>query len=138
MENTIPRKARLDLNTPAELAIHNAMQEVEKVGSDVKLTEAITHLSKAKDLVGEYVDTPTIKWTELEIVFLKEKGYSHISDGYANGENKHTLWKEVDNLGRQFYRLDKEGTAMDVDGDIGYCLTRSSFRNFEDMKKHIR
>jgi len=52
----IPRRNRLDLNTPAELAIHNAMQEVEKIGADVKLTEAITLLSKAKDLVADFID----------------------------------------------------------------------------------
>ena len=55
--NTIPRRIRLDLNTPAELAIHNAMQEVEKVGADPKLTEAVILLSKAKELVSDYVDS---------------------------------------------------------------------------------
>jgi hypothetical protein len=52
----IPRRNRLDLNTLAELAIHNAMEEVEKAGADVKLTEAITLLAKAKDLVSDFVD----------------------------------------------------------------------------------
>ena len=56
MKNEIPRRNRLDLNIPAEKAIHNAMQEVEKVGANVKLTEAITLLAKAKDLVADYVD----------------------------------------------------------------------------------
>jgi len=54
--NTIPRRVRLDLNEPAELAIYNAMQEVEKIGADVRLTEAVTLLSKAKDLVSDFVD----------------------------------------------------------------------------------
>ena len=59
MENTteIPRRHRLDLNTPTELAIYNAMQEVEKMPADVKLTEAINLLSKAKDLVSDFVDS---------------------------------------------------------------------------------
>lgn len=57
MENEIPRRNRLDLNTPAEKAIYDAMQEVEKAGADVKLTEAINLLSKAKDLVADYVDS---------------------------------------------------------------------------------
>jgi len=52
----MPRRNQLNLNTPAELAIHNAMQEVEKAGADVKLTEAINLLSKAKDCVSDYVD----------------------------------------------------------------------------------
>lgn len=56
MENEIPRRNRLDLNVPAEKAIYDAMQEVEKLPADVKLTEAITLLAKAKDLVSDFVD----------------------------------------------------------------------------------
>lgn len=56
MGNEIPRRNRLDLNTPAEKAIYDAMQEVEKLPSDVKLTEAVTLLAKAKDLVSDFVD----------------------------------------------------------------------------------
>lgn len=51
------RRVDLSLNEPAEIAIYNAMQEVEKVGANVKLTEAILLLSKAKDLVGDYIDS---------------------------------------------------------------------------------
>jgi len=50
------RRNHLQQNTPAELAIHNAVQEVEKAGADQKLTEAVILLGKAKDLVGDYVD----------------------------------------------------------------------------------
>lgn len=56
MGNEIPRRNRLDLNTPAEKAIYDAMQEVEKLPADVKLTEAVTLLAKAKDLVSDFVD----------------------------------------------------------------------------------
>lgn len=56
MENEIPRRNRLDLNVPAEKAIYDAMQEVEKLPADVKLTEAVTLLAKAKDLVSDFVD----------------------------------------------------------------------------------
>lgn len=55
MEN-FPRKNRLDLYTPAEVAIYNAVQEVEKLGADVKLTEAVILLSQAKDKVGDYIN----------------------------------------------------------------------------------
>jgi len=60
-ENDTPRRMRLDLCTPAELAIYNSMQEVEKIGADVKLTEAIILLAKAKDLVADFVDANDIK-----------------------------------------------------------------------------
>lgn len=56
MDNQIPRRNRLDLNTPAEKAIYDAIQEVEKLPADVKLTEAVTLLAKAKDLVSDFVD----------------------------------------------------------------------------------
>lgn len=57
----VPRRNRLDLNTPAELAIYNAMQEVEKMPANVKLTEAVTLLAKSKDLVSDFVDSETYK-----------------------------------------------------------------------------
>ena len=54
--NEVPRKCRLDLHTPAELAIRNAMAEVEKAGSSEQLTNAIIKLQEAFDLVADYVD----------------------------------------------------------------------------------
>lgn len=55
-ENDFPRRNRLDKMNPAELAIYNAMQEVEKLGASEGLTQAITLLSEAKDLVSDFVD----------------------------------------------------------------------------------
>lgn len=52
----IQRRNQLAFNTPAEKAIYNAMQEVEKVGADVKLTKIVTLLSKAKDTLSDYID----------------------------------------------------------------------------------
>jgi hypothetical protein len=54
--NTIPRRAKLNENTPAELAIYNAMVEVEKLPADLRLTDAIVLLGKARDLVADFVD----------------------------------------------------------------------------------
>ncbi|SDZ90443.1 hypothetical protein SAMN05443667_101235 [Flavobacterium gillisiae] len=51
-----PRRNRLDLNTPAEKAIHDAIQEVEKVGADPKLTDIVIMLGKAKDLLSDFID----------------------------------------------------------------------------------
>lgn len=41
----------------AEKSIYNAMQEVEKMGADVRLTNAIIKLSEAKDFVSDYIDS---------------------------------------------------------------------------------
>jgi len=56
MNNNFQRRSRLDLNEPSELAIRNAMQEVEKMGADVKLTEAITLLNQSLDIVSDFID----------------------------------------------------------------------------------
>lgn len=57
MPNNFPRRNRLDLNTPSELSIFNAIQEVEKVGADPRLTDIVIMLGKAKDLLSDYVDS---------------------------------------------------------------------------------
>jgi len=57
MENTIPRRCRLDLMTPAELAIRNAILEIEKLGCDTKLTDIVFMLDKAKDLTSDFIDS---------------------------------------------------------------------------------
>ncbi len=56
MENEIPRRNRMDFNTPSEKAIYDAIQEVEKAGADPKLTDVVVMLGKAKDLLSDYVD----------------------------------------------------------------------------------
>ena len=50
------RRSKLWLNTPAELAIYNAINEVEKIGADVRLTDAVMKLQEAKELVADFVD----------------------------------------------------------------------------------
>lgn len=62
MSNTtddIPRRIRLDLMTPAELAIHNAMAAVENLPADPLLTEAVILLGQARDKVADFVDSTT-------------------------------------------------------------------------------
>ena len=55
-DKAVPRRNRLDLNTPAELAIFNAIQEVEKIGADPKLTDIVISLGKTKDLLSDFID----------------------------------------------------------------------------------
>jgi len=56
MKDEIKRRNRLDLMSPAELAIFNAMQEVEKTGADERLTEATILLDKARGAVADFID----------------------------------------------------------------------------------
>lgn len=53
----LPRRIRLDLNTPAELAIRNAMKEIEKMEASTLLTDAVVLLGQALNLVADYIDT---------------------------------------------------------------------------------
>ena len=54
--NDIPRRAQLDQLSPAELAIYQAVQAVEAVGADVRLTDAVILLQAARDSVADYID----------------------------------------------------------------------------------
>jgi hypothetical protein len=71
METKTPQKNHRAQNTLAEHAITQAVAEVEKIGADVRLTEAVILLVKAKGLIGDYIDEnptpePTItKYTEV-------------------------------------------------------------------------
>jgi hypothetical protein len=54
---TIPRRIRLDQNIPAELAIRSAVQAVEELPADVRLTQAVILLDQAREKVADYVDS---------------------------------------------------------------------------------
>jgi hypothetical protein len=55
-ESDIPRRSYINKMTPAELAIWNAMQEVEKLPADIRLTDAVNLLKDAQNKVSDYVD----------------------------------------------------------------------------------
>jgi hypothetical protein len=50
------RRNKIWLMTTAEKAIYNAVVEVEKVGADEKLTEAVSLLEKARNLVADFIE----------------------------------------------------------------------------------
>lgn len=56
MTDKIPRRACLYLHVPAETAITAAIDAVENLGADVRLTEAVNLLSEARDKVSDYID----------------------------------------------------------------------------------
>lgn len=53
---TFSRRNRMDLMKPAEKMIQEAVWEIEKLGASDKLTEAVTLMSKAKELVSDFID----------------------------------------------------------------------------------
>jgi hypothetical protein len=52
----IPSRCDLLLHTPAELVIRKAVDEVEKLGADPKLTEAVNLLDMARERVADFVE----------------------------------------------------------------------------------
>lgn len=55
-DQEMPRRNKLYQFTPAEKAIWNAAQEVEKAGVHPYLTNAVNLLAKAREWVADYVD----------------------------------------------------------------------------------
>ena len=55
---TLPRPRRIQMlkMVPAELAILTATDAVEEMGGDVRLTDAVVLLGKARNKVADYVD----------------------------------------------------------------------------------
>ncbi len=98
------RRIRLDLNVPAELAIYNAMQEVEKAGADVRLTNAVIKLADARNLVADYVDgvpakeviliKPELTKAEIEQMTFEEF-YRHYFPGASKEEIDFFLWEKT-------------------------------------------
>ena len=60
-ENGFPRRHRIDLHTPAEAAIYQAILEVELAGAHPLLTDAVVLLQQAKDKVADFVELPKAK-----------------------------------------------------------------------------
>jgi hypothetical protein len=55
-EQRFTRRASMWLWVPAERMIYDAVQEVERMGADVALTDAVILLGKARDRVADFVD----------------------------------------------------------------------------------
>lgn len=55
-KNGTPRRNRIDLSTPAESAIRQAIIAVEEAGCDPLLTDAVVLLSQAKNKVADFID----------------------------------------------------------------------------------
>ncbi len=52
----MPRRIRVDLNEPAELAIRAAVDAVEALPADPRLTDAVNLLQAAREKVADFID----------------------------------------------------------------------------------
>lgn len=57
----IPRRIRLDMMTPEELAIYNLVGEIEKLGAHPLLTDVVVLLGQARDKLADWVDLQTLE-----------------------------------------------------------------------------
>ena len=74
----IPRRIRIDLMTPAELAIRAAVIAVEEAGCDERLTDAVVLLQEAKERVADFVD----KWPRREKLYTESEHREAIAQAY--------------------------------------------------------
>lgn len=54
----LPRRIRIDRNAHPELAIRYAIDAVEHLGADPRLTEAVTLLAEAREKVADFLEDP--------------------------------------------------------------------------------
>jgi hypothetical protein len=59
--NEVPRRNNLALFKPSEIAILKAMAEVENMGADPTLTEAIIKLQEVRKIISDYIDSNEAK-----------------------------------------------------------------------------
>jgi hypothetical protein len=55
-DNKFTRRSCIYLLTPAEKAVYDAVQAVEKAGADVRLTDAVVLLQQAREKLADYFD----------------------------------------------------------------------------------
>jgi hypothetical protein len=55
-EHGMPRRCCIDANHAAELAIRAAVREVESLGADPLLTDAVTKLTQAQERVADWLE----------------------------------------------------------------------------------
>lgn len=88
----IPRRIRLDLMTPEELAIYNMIGEIEKLGAHPLLTDVVVLLAEARSKLADWVDLtlPTSVTTETaEGKTCAACGHSEARHRTAGGFCKH-------------------------------------------------
>lgn len=98
MENDIPRRNKIDLYSDAELAIHKAMEEVEKLGASESLTNAIVKLNEAKNLVADFIDNKEAKLKKARM------SLGELMNSYKEDFGKTNSFKELKEEIKEFYK----------------------------------
>jgi hypothetical protein len=87
----VPRRADMRRWTAAERAIYDALQAVEAMPADVRLTDAVTLLGAAKDSVADFIDGVEFRRTVFidgDLLARRIEDYrSGYSAGWSHGKN---------------------------------------------------
>lgn len=95
----IPRRVRLDLITPAERAIYDAVQAVEALVADVRLTDAVILLGAARESVADFVDGIDKRRYVSEQARYRvqvEERYGAVAQWQAEAETNRQAWLKAE------------------------------------------
>ena len=56
LQKGLPRRNIQNYELPAERSLRYSMADIEELGADPKLTEALMLVQKAKEIVSDYID----------------------------------------------------------------------------------
>lgn len=90
----IPRRARLDGMTGGERAIFAAVREVEEMGVDPRLTDAVVLLQAARDSVADFVDGVNRRREVRIAKTLAEASADLARLGQAEAEHRERMYRE--------------------------------------------
>lgn len=105
--NSFPRRNQMQQWVPAEWMIYDAVQQVESMGADVRLTDAVILLGRAQERVADFVDgvalSPSSPREPSEAVVEMMARRDYENDWPTP---PHDTWEEIDEETRQDYRDD--------------------------------
>lgn len=82
MNGKIPRRCYLNKQVPAETAITSAIDLVESLGADIRLTRATTLLSEALNAVSDFIDDTNLEKYELNSIEHRLAALEQHTDAY--------------------------------------------------------
>jgi len=97
----------------------------------------LNELQKPQLNIGAVIGS--FNWTSEEVAKLKDLGYFVYSDEKYPSASKGDYRIEKDLLYKKVsYNLGTEGTAMDCDGDWGWCRSWRRYETLDDALKNCR
>lgn len=92
----VPRRARMDQWCEAELKIQEAVDSVEAMGADVKLTKAVILLGQARESVADYLDGTEQPWVnQVEAVLGQAR---EVKDHYVKAGAMGLMMHKLDEM----------------------------------------